>query len=63
MSSDDEDFNPDHLTAKDVKEEYDSDPSDTGSDTDDAAGSGDGSEGEKQKRREVRSFQFIFASL
>ena len=56
MSSDDEDFNPDHLTAKDVKEEYDSDPSDTGSDTDDAAGSGDGSEGEKQKRREVRPF-------
>ena len=53
MSSDDEDFNPDALEARDVKEEYDSDPSDTGSDTDDGAGSGSGSEGEKQKRREV----------
>ena len=30
MSSDDEDFNPDALEAKDAKEEYDSDPSDTG---------------------------------
>merc|ERR1712098_463602 len=57
MSSDDEDFNPDKLEAKDVKEEYDSDPSDTGSDTDDGAGSGSGSEGknrreERRKRRE-----------
>merc|ERR1712012_1540950 len=33
MSSDDEDFNPDKLEAKDAKEEYDSDPSDTGSDS------------------------------
>merc|ERR1719342_538485 len=55
MSSDDEDFNPDKLEAKDVKEEYDSDPSDTGSDTDDGAGSGSGSEGEKQKRREEKA--------
>ena len=30
MSSDDEEFNPDTLEAKDAKEEYDSDPSDTG---------------------------------
>ncbi len=30
MSSDDEDFNPDELEAKSAKEEYDSDPSDTG---------------------------------
>jgi len=55
MSSDDEDFNPDALEARDVKEEYDSDPSDTGSDTDDGAGSGSGSEGEKQKRREEKA--------
>jgi len=47
MSSDDEDFNPDALEARDVKEEYDSDPSDTGSSDDE--GSGDGSEGEKEK--------------
>ena len=53
MSSDDEDFNPDGLEARDAKEEYDSDPSDTGSDTGDEAGSGSGSESEKQKRREV----------
>ena len=30
MSSDDEEFNPDNLEAKEAKEEYDSDPSDTG---------------------------------
>ena len=30
MSSDDEDFNPDELEARSAKEEYDSDPSDTG---------------------------------
>ena len=30
MSSDDDDFNPDKLEAKDAEEEYDSDPSDTG---------------------------------
>lgn len=30
MSSDDTDFNPDELEAKSAKEEYDSDPSDTG---------------------------------
>lgn len=52
MSSDDEDFNPDALEAKDAKEEYDSDPSDTGSETDE--GSGDGSEGEKEKRRQEK---------
>jgi len=52
MSSDDEDFNPDALEAKDAKEEYDSDPSDTGSDTDE--GSGSGSEGEKEKKRELK---------
>ncbi len=34
MSSDDEEFNPDTLEAKDAKEEYDSDPSDTGTQTD-----------------------------
>ena len=33
MSSDDEDFNPDELEAKSAKEEYDSDPSDTGEHT------------------------------
>ena len=53
MSSDDEDFNPDALEAKEAKEEYDSDPSDTGSDTD--PGSGSGSEGEKEKRREEKA--------
>merc|ERR1719186_1728927 len=52
MSSDDEDFNPDALEAKDAKEEYDSDPSDTGSETDE--GSRDGSEGEKEKRRQEK---------
>merc|ERR1711915_556750 len=52
MSSDDEDFNPDALEAKDAKEEYDSDPSDTGSESDE--GSGSGSEGEKSKRRKLR---------
>ena len=46
------DFNPDALEARDVKEEYDSDPSDTGSSDDE--GSGSGSEGEKEKRRKVR---------
>ena len=45
------DFNPDALEARDVKEEYDSDPSDTGSSDDE--GSGSGSEGEKEKRRKV----------
>ena len=30
MSSDDEEFNPDELEARSAKEEYDSDPSDTG---------------------------------
>merc|ERR1719411_1743876 len=40
MSSDDEDFNPDTLEAKDAKEEYDSDPSDTGSESDEGSGSG-----------------------
>jgi len=53
MSSDDEDFNPDNLTAVDAKEEYDSDPSDTGSDTDE--GSGSGSEGEKEKKRQAKA--------
>merc|ERR1711953_1065839 len=51
MSSDDEDFNPDALEARDVKEEYDSDPSDTGSSDDE--GSGSGSEGEKEKRKKT----------
>ena len=49
------DFNPDALEAKDAKEEYDSDPSDTGSETDEGEGSGSGSEGEKSKRRKVRT--------
>merc|ERR1712241_513979 len=53
MSSDDEDFNPDALEARDVKEEYDSDPSDTGSS--DGEGSGSGSEGEKEKRRKEKA--------
>jgi len=53
MSSDDEDFNPDALEARDVKEEYDSDPSDTGSSDDE--GSGSGSEGEKEKRRKEKA--------
>merc|ERR1719334_2785766 len=53
MSSDDEDFNPDALEAKDAKEEYDSDPSDTGSESDE--GSGSGSEGEKSKRRKEKA--------
>ena len=48
MSSDDEDFNPDGH--EDAKEQYDSEPSDTGSDTEDGLGSGSGSVGEKQKR-------------
>jgi len=51
MSSDDTDFNPDALEAKDAKEEYDSDPSDTGSDTE-GDGEGDdasGSEAEAKK--------------
>ena len=47
------DFNPDALEARDVKEEYDSDPSDTGSSDDE--GSGSGSEGEKEKRRKVET--------
>ena len=49
MSSDDEDFNPDKLEAKDAKEEYDSDPSDTGEDTGEEEG-GSGSEAEEKKR-------------
>jgi len=53
MSSDDEDFNPDALEAKDAKEEYDSDPSDTGSESEE--GSGSGSEGEKSKRRKEKA--------
>ena len=61
MSSDDEDFNPDKLEAKDVKEEYDSDPSDTGSDTDE--GSGSGSEGEKAKRRQVFQYSRIMGQF
>ena len=34
MSSDDEDFNPDKLEAKDAKEEYDSNPSESDGDED-----------------------------
>jgi len=48
MSSDDEDFNPDKLEAKDAKEEYDSDPSDTGSDTE--GGEEEGSDAEEKKK-------------
>merc|ERR1719180_190091 len=47
MSSDDEDFNPDKLEAKDAKEEYDSDPSDTGSDS---GGENEGSGGGEKKK-------------
>jgi len=47
MSSDDEDFNPDKLEAKDAKEEYDSDPSDTGSDS----GEGESDDEEKKKAK------------
>merc|ERR1712241_1463867 len=43
----------DNLTAVDAKEEYDSDPSDTGGDTDE--GSGSGSEGEKEKKRQAKA--------
>jgi len=51
MSSDDEDFNPDKLEAKDAKEEYDSDPSDTGSDSGgDGEGSAGGSGDEEKKK-------------
>lgn len=50
MSSDDEDFNPDKLEAKDAKEEYDSDPSDTGSDSGPGEEEGSGSEAEEKKR-------------
>jgi len=48
MSSDDEDFNPDKLEAKDAKEEYDSDPSDTGSDS----GGEDEGSGDEEKKKE-----------
>jgi len=48
MSSDDEEFNPDELEARSAKEEYDSDPSDTGSDTDENFS---GSEGEQERKR------------
>ena len=49
MSSDDEDFNPDKLEAKDAKEEYDSDPSDTGSDSGPGEEEGSDSEAEAKK--------------
>jgi len=48
MSSDDTDFNPDNLDAKDAKEEYDSDPSDTDSEMSDDGE--DGSEDEEKKK-------------
>ena len=38
MSSDDEDFNPDKLEAKDAKEEYDSEPTTTSSEDSDVSG-------------------------
>merc|ERR1712130_421174 len=54
MSSDDEDFNPDKLEAKDAKEEYDSDPSDTGEDTGEEE-EGSGSEAEEKKREQKQA--------
>jgi structure-specific recognition protein 1 len=51
MSSDDEDFNPDALDALDAKEEYDSDPSDTGSDDDEALS---GSDSETERKRQAK---------
>jgi len=50
MSSDDEDFNLDKLEAKDLKEEYDSDPSDTGNDSGLGDEEGWGSEEEAKNR-------------
>ena len=52
MSSDDEDFNPDKLEAKDAKEEYDSDPSDTGSESE---GGEEGSGSENEAKREAKA--------
>jgi len=50
MSSDDEDFNPDALEAKDAKEEYDSDPSDTGSESEPLTGSDSETERKRQEK-------------
>jgi len=50
MSSDDEDFNPDALEAKDAKEEYDSDPSDTGSESEALSGSDSETERKRQEK-------------
>ena len=50
MSSGDEYFNLDKLEAKDVKGEYDSDPSDTDSDSDPGEEEGLGSEANEKKR-------------
>jgi len=52
MSSDDTDFNPDALEAKDAKEEYDSDPSDTGSDS---AGEDGGDDSAKEEKKKVKA--------
>ena len=49
MSSDDTDFNPDALEALSAKEEYDSEPSSTSSDSD-----GEANDSEAEKRREER---------
>jgi len=55
MSSDDTDFNPDALEAKDAKEEYDSDPSDTGSDTEGEGGMEDASGSEKEAKKAAKA--------
>jgi len=52
MSSDDEEFNPDTLEAKDAKEEYDSDPSDTGSENEEEL---TGSDSETERKRTERA--------
>ena len=49
MSSDDTDFNPDALEALSAKEEYDSEPSSTSSDSD-----GEANDSDAEKRREER---------
>jgi len=55
MSSDDTDFNPDQLEAKDAKEEYDSDPSDTDSEMSDDGGSGSEVEEKRKKKMERKA--------
>ena len=53
MSTDDEDFNQDELEANDTKEEYDSDPSDTCSNS--GVGNEEGSDSEAEKKKRVKA--------